>query len=997
LAAILATLYDYETDLGQPKNKDTSTMSSLSSKYLRYSNKNMEEEDDGNPKQQEEEKLNTDPQRKQRYDMACQILTSSRELLLLPPEPQQPALEGSLEALLQPSTSTSNSTSEEDSKALLHSYVNQLSPGAGFPCVSLWLFQYLLSNPPNGYDARMRHVMKKLAVAVFLHDTKNADNGADHETLDDDSTMIDQATRRFEALERAVARRLITLAEMDQKKRGAASSNDNESTSNKSGGLSRRQVVRGLKVGAMGVVAGTLFVVTAGMAAPGIALALTGLLGTGVAGVFLTLASTTAVTALFGVAGGSLAAYKMNRRTAGLTEFTFQRQDNRASSSTNETQSSGDPKHQDTNDKATTPTPPSPELCRTICISGWLVDECDFQRPWGVLVPWDPPLTNKLELLQRFYAIHNPPLVVNAEAILKKWEGREDQFWNLLKETYGQNANDDNVPLSMLGRENRTYELSTEEEALMNHLIAEVGKIRSSSTTVDDNDNQNSKGEKTDGDASKSLTSVVGGKEKNETLEKVKAGGSRFGKGFKAGFGKLSNQAKKAATTTKNKYSSSSEPTEEQLQQEPQKEEAIAESDVPAHDTTKSQTQSAPEPSSGPSKNRVGKFKSGAGRLFSSKTQTNTSTTTTTAPEEPLVTDFERVSLAEAEETSSNSTPPPTPTPPEHLATLWNFGSRYAGEMYTVRWESELLQELCDSVKDLAYEMASNAGKEVLKKTAAATLLIAMALPTAVYKASNMIDGTWTLAIERCDAAGKELARSLLFSEAGHRPVTLVGYSFGGRVIYSCLGELARYQKLWEKQQQEPVSASDGKKETKGKTSSKSTARVTSATVSEMGQEGVTEEELLEQQQEEDEASIPVEPASIVEDAILIGTPIHMNPLAWSTCRAIVSGRLVNVYSRKDRMLTYMFQYKHLKGALKPVCGTCTVPVPGVENVDVTDLVSRHLEYRVRVSDILERICHGQPKRLPSNAVDEVALLVEAEEELELQEEQQTDKEQTSS
>jgi hypothetical protein len=122
-----------------------------------------------------------------------------------------------------------------------------------------------------------------------------------------------------------------------------------------------------------------------------------------------------------------------------------------------------------------------------------------------------------------------------------------------------------------------------------------------------------------------------------------------------------------------------------------------------------------------------------------------------------------------------------------------------------------------------------------------------------------------------------------------------------------------------------------------------------------------------------------------------------MNPLAWSTCRAIVSGRLVNVYSRKDRMLTYMFQYKHLKGALKPVCGTCTVPVPGVENVDVTDLVSRHLEYRVRVSDILERICHGQPKRLPSNAVDEVALLVEAEEELELQEEQQTDKEQTSS
>jgi Protein of unknown function (DUF726) len=61
-----------------------------------------------------------------------------------------------------------------------------------------------------------------------------------------------------------------------------------------------------------------------------------------------------------------------------------------------------------------------------------------------------------------------------------------------------------------------------------------------------------------------------------------------------------------------------------------------------------------------------------------------------------------------------------------------------------------------------------------------------------------LIDGTWTLVVERADEAGRELAQSLLFSCAGNRPIALVGFSFGGRVIYSCLKELARLQEKWE-------------------------------------------------------------------------------------------------------------------------------------------------------------------------------------------------------
>jgi hypothetical protein len=82
-----------------------------------------------------------------------------------------------------------------------------------------------------------------------------------------------------------------------------------EGQNKKKGGISRQQLVKGLKIGTAGVVAGTLLAVTAGLAAPGIA---NGLAGSDVAATFLMLATSAAVICLFGVAGGGLAAYAMN-------------------------------------------------------------------------------------------------------------------------------------------------------------------------------------------------------------------------------------------------------------------------------------------------------------------------------------------------------------------------------------------------------------------------------------------------------------------------------------------------------------------------------------------------------------------------------------------------------------------------------------------------------------------------------------------------------------
>lgn len=213
------------------------------------------------------------------------------------------------------------------------------------------------------------------------------------------------------------------------------------------------------------------------------------------------------------------------------------------------------------------------------------------------------------------------------------------------------------------------------------------------------------------------------------------------------------------------------------------------------------------------------------------------------------------------------------------------------------------------------------------------------------------IDESWALIIDRADEAGKELAISLLVNKGGNRPVTLVGFSWGARVVQSCLKELAEYQQKWEEyklQQQEMKS--------KGKWNNNWND------VCKVG-----------------DIEFEREPASIVEDAVMIGMPKYLQLSVWKACREMVAGRLVNVYSREDKILLYMFRYKSILGSYKPVVGTCTVAVPGVENIDVTDLVTSHQEYSHLTGVILERVRHGQPVRVSSHAVDEVALLKEAE------------------
>ena len=56
-----------------------------------------------------------------------------------------------------------------------------------------------------------------------------------------------------------------------------------------------------------------------------------------------------------------------------------------------------------------------------------------------------------------------------------------------------------------------------------------------------------------------------------------------------------------------------------------------------------------------------------------------------------------------------------------------------------------------------------------------------------------MIDHAWGVALDRAQKAGQLLAAALMAGGHGDRPVTLVGYSMGARLIFHALLELCRH------------------------------------------------------------------------------------------------------------------------------------------------------------------------------------------------------------
>ncbi|MCJ1297477.1 hypothetical protein MMC08_000263 [Hypocenomyce scalaris] len=130
-------------------------------------------------------------------------------------------------------------------------------------------------------------------------------------------------------------------------------------------------------------------------------------------------------------------------------------------------------------------------------------------------------------------------------------------------------------------------------------------------------------------------------------------------------------------------------------------------------------------------------------------------------------------------------------TEKEEVVTPWRVVGK-GSEVFALRYELEALMNLGNSMTAMVSSAAWGYAKsEFIKRTIFADMMGAL-WPIGLLKVSRVVDNPFSVAKSRAEKAGEVLADALINKAQGERPVTLIGYSLGARVIYSCLMSLSR-------------------------------------------------------------------------------------------------------------------------------------------------------------------------------------------------------------
>ncbi|KAA6409691.1 MAG: duf726 domain-containing protein [Lasallia pustulata] len=132
-------------------------------------------------------------------------------------------------------------------------------------------------------------------------------------------------------------------------------------------------------------------------------------------------------------------------------------------------------------------------------------------------------------------------------------------------------------------------------------------------------------------------------------------------------------------------------------------------------------------------------------------------------------------------------------TEKEEVVKPWRVVGK-GSEVFALRYELEALMNLGNSVTAMVSSTAwGYAKKEIIQRTIFAEMMAAM-WPLGLLKVSRVVDNPFSVAKSRSEKAGEVLADALINKAQGERPDTLIGYSLGARVIYSCLMSLSKRQ-----------------------------------------------------------------------------------------------------------------------------------------------------------------------------------------------------------
>lgn len=118
------------------------------------------------------------------------------------------------------------------------------------------------------------------------------------------------------------------------------------------------------------------------------------------------------------------------------------------------------------------------------------------------------------------------------------------------------------------------------------------------------------------------------------------------------------------------------------------------------------------------------------------------------------------------------------------------------GDLYSLYWEPEMLKSTGQTINIVASEVFTQTIQQVLGATILTAFMSAIQWPMVLSKLGYIIDNPWNVSLDRAWSAGLILADTLITRNLGQRPVTLIGFSLGSRVIYSCLIELCKKKAL---------------------------------------------------------------------------------------------------------------------------------------------------------------------------------------------------------
>lgn len=249
------------------------------------------------------------------------------------------------------------------------------------------------------------------------------------------------------------------------------------------------------------------------------------------------------------------------------------------------------------------------------------------------------------------------------------------------------------------------------------------------------------------------------------------------------------------------------------------------------------------------------------------------------------------------------------------------------GEAYALVYEPDVAARVSRYVSAFMLTTLTNqAVSHVLAHTALGALLAAWQLPALAVNALSFIDAPWSMATSRADKAAVALAEALASGAHGRRPVTLVGWGFGARVIFKAL-------ELLDEAASAQHADSDGSAHHARRRGSASEPAAAAASGDGSGGAGSARElEAWDPSRASPHgggssgggtapAAVrlpagPLPPHAIVQDAFLFGIPTPTTAERWASARRVVSGRLVNGYCAGDFVLRFVYRSSSLHAGI---------------------------------------------------------------------------------